>query len=174
MGWSDWLSNCGTLAAVAIVVGEYTDDLLPFLSGAERVIAISVILFFALLQSRGIDWGSRIQVVTAMIKTLAFMILVCACFAIGGHSGASGASHSIASDAPSFAGGWLLMVALMKAMQAVFYSIDGWHGVIYLGGEVKEPEKSVPRSIFISVFSHALNKNFFNKLTIFFAALPSP
>ncbi len=153
VGWSDWLSNCGTLAAVAIVVGEYTDDLLPFLSGVEKPIAISVILFFALLQSRGVDWGSKIQVVTAMVKTIAFFVLVVACFTLGSHPGASGHPETLSSNAPALAGGWLMVVALMKAMQAVFYSIDGWHGVIYLGGEVKEPEKSVPRSIFISVFS---------------------
>lgn len=38
VGWSDWLSNCGTLAAVAIVVGEYTGDLIPVLDNYEKAI----------------------------------------------------------------------------------------------------------------------------------------
>ena len=33
VGWSDWLSTCGTTAAVAIVVGEYTTVLFPGLAG---------------------------------------------------------------------------------------------------------------------------------------------
>jgi APA family basic amino acid/polyamine antiporter len=31
VGWSDWLSTCGTAAAVAIVIGEYSGELIrPF------------------------------------------------------------------------------------------------------------------------------------------------
>src|SRR5260370_2510539 len=29
VGWSDWLSTCGTLAVIAMVVGEYTAELIP-------------------------------------------------------------------------------------------------------------------------------------------------
>ena len=34
VGWSDWLSSCGTLAAVAIVIGEYSGKLFRALGGA--------------------------------------------------------------------------------------------------------------------------------------------
>jgi len=34
VGWSDWLSTCGTAAAVAIVISEYTGHLLPVFAGA--------------------------------------------------------------------------------------------------------------------------------------------
>src|ERR1700676_4445236 len=46
VGWSDWLSSCGTLAAVAIVIGEYTGKLIPALDGGDKTIkaiAVSVI-----------------------------------------------------------------------------------------------------------------------------------
>src|SRR5262249_18618389 len=39
VGWSDWLSTCGTLAAIAMVVGEYTSDLVPALAGKSKAIA---------------------------------------------------------------------------------------------------------------------------------------
>jgi APA family basic amino acid/polyamine antiporter len=41
----------------------------------------------------------------------------------------------------------------MLGLQAVFYSIDGWDGVVYFGEEVREPGCDVPRAIFGSVFS---------------------
>lgn len=151
VGWSDWLANCGTLAAVAIVVGEYIEELIPSTMGYMRIIAISTIVSFAVLQSRGVNWGSRIQVVTAVMKTFAFLILVLACFIVGPQAHAV-----VTSSAPPdlhLSSGWPLIVAMMLALQAVFYSIDGWHGVIYLGEEVKDPVHDVPRSIFISVFS---------------------
>src|ERR1700737_1438092 len=39
VGWSDWLSTCGTLAAVGIVIGEYSGKLFPVLDGHVKVIA---------------------------------------------------------------------------------------------------------------------------------------
>ena len=36
VGWSDWLSSCGTLAAVAIVIGEYSAKLVPALAGSDQ------------------------------------------------------------------------------------------------------------------------------------------
>jgi APA family basic amino acid/polyamine antiporter len=38
-------------------------------------------------------------------------------------------------------------------LQAVVYTIDGWDGVVYVAGEVRNPGRDVPRAIFGSVFS---------------------
>lgn len=149
VGWSDWLSSCGTLAAVSIVVGEYSQILLPALSGRERELAVAVIVLFALLQWRGIKWGSSIQVVTAALKTIAFLVVAAACFYVGHGAGAPGFSTGSLELKPS----WVLFSAMMLGLQAVFYTIDGWHGVIYFSEELKDPAKDVPRSIFSSVFA---------------------
>src|SRR5713226_672159 len=50
VGWSDWLSTCGTAAAVAIVIGEYSGELIPPLAGHVKLIAVVVIVGFFLLQ----------------------------------------------------------------------------------------------------------------------------
>ena len=50
VGWSDWLSSCGTLAAVAIVIGEYSGKLITSLAGTEKTIAVAVIVGFGILQ----------------------------------------------------------------------------------------------------------------------------
>src|SRR5262249_50770147 len=50
IGWSDWLSTCGTLALISMVVAEYTIVLPPRLADHEKKVALVVVLFFALLQ----------------------------------------------------------------------------------------------------------------------------
>lgn len=152
VGWSDWLSSCGTLAAVAIVIGEYSAKLVTALAGTEKTIAVSVIVGFGILQWRGVRWGSRAQLLTAAMKTAAFVILVIACFVFGG----SAHRASFVADTVTkltLPRGWPLAVAVMLGLQAVFYTIDGWDGVIYFGEEVRNPGKDVPRAIFGSVFS---------------------
>ena len=153
VGWSDWLSTCGTAAAVAIVISEYTGHLFSVLNGPAKVkiISVSIIVGFGVLQWRGVRWGGNTQLLTAAVKTIGFLILAVACFLKGSpaHQLAlqSAASHAVS---PS---GWPLAVAFMLGLQAVFYTIDGWDGVIYFGEEVRDPGRDVPRAIFGSVVS---------------------
>src|SRR5262249_29410177 len=82
IGWSDWLSTCGTLAIISLVVGEYTSILVPQLAGRDKSVALAVILMFAALQWRGIRWGSFTQNLTSLMKTLVFAAIAIAAFTI--------------------------------------------------------------------------------------------
>jgi basic amino acid/polyamine antiporter, APA family len=156
VGWSDWLSTCGTAAAVAIVIAEYSGSLIPALAGPAKIkiAAVSVIAGFFILQWNGLRWGSGTQLVTAALKTVAFVIVVGACFLFGGH--AREASQTMVGGtgaaAPTLKSGWPLVVAFMLALQQVLYTVDGWDGVVYFGEEVRDPGRDVPRAIFGSVF----------------------
>jgi APA family basic amino acid/polyamine antiporter len=151
VGWSDWLSTCGTAAAVSIMIAEYTRDFFPVLAGREPMIAVGIICVFFFLQWRGIRWGSGTQLVTSTIKAACFLLLVAACFALGGHARA--ATASIAGSPPAIPTGWPFIIAIILSLQAVVYTIDGWDGVVYVAGEVRNPGRDIPRAIFGSVFS---------------------
>ena len=149
VGWSDWLSTCGTAAAVGIVIGEYSGELIPAFAGHVKLIAVLVILGFFILQWRGIKWGSGTQLVTAAIKTFAFVIVVAACFLLGGHAHTASSASTVA--APPLPAGWPLALAVLLGLQAVFYTIDGWAGILYFGEEIRNPGRDIPRGIFGSV-----------------------
>ncbi len=153
VGWSDWLSTCGTAAAVAILISEYSGHLFPILAGNTRVeiLSIAIICGFGVLQWRGIRWGSGAQLSTAAMKTGAFLILVIACFLLGGP--AHKAAIESASSSLPLPVGWPMAIAIMLGLQAVIYTIDGWDGIIYFGEEVRQPGRDIPRAIFGSVFS---------------------
>jgi len=153
VGWSDWLSTCGTAAAVAIVIAEYSGHLFPVLSGNRNIeiISVAIICGFGVLQWRGIRWGSGAQLSTAALKTGAFLILVIACFLLGGP--AHKAAMQSGSSSLPLPTGWSLAIALMLGLQAVIYTVDGWDGIIYFGEEVRHPGRDIPRAIFGSVLS---------------------
>lgn len=150
VGWSDWLSTCGTAAAVAIVIGEYSAELIAPLAGHVKMIAVVIIVGFFILQWRGIKWGRGTQLITAAIKTFAFVIVVATCFLWGGHARAAAGTVSGAA-VPPLPSGWPLALAILFGLQAVFYTIDGWDGIIYFGEEVRNPGRDIPRAIFGSV-----------------------
>lgn len=147
VGWSDWLSTCGTTAAVSILIGEYLGVLFPRLEGQTVAFAAAVALIFASLQWRGVLWGSRIQNLTSLLKALAFIALVVACFALGG------GQTDVGQVEPQIPEGLPLLAALVLALQSVIYTYDGWNGVIYFSEEVKEPARDIPRSLFLGVLS---------------------
>src|ERR1044071_3979552 len=55
VGWSDWISSCGSTAAVSLLIGTFSGALFPALEGKAALIAAAVAIFFALLQWHGID-----------------------------------------------------------------------------------------------------------------------
>ena len=140
VGWSDWISTCGTTAAVSLVIGTFSGALIPALYGKAPAIAAGVAILFALLQWRGITWGSKIQNFTSLVKALAFLVLIVAAFILGG----GGTFTSPQPQTTSI----VTVSAVILSLQAAIYTYDGWSGVVYFSEEVKNPGRDIPRSLF--------------------------
>ncbi|HEX5833832.1 MAG TPA: APC family permease [Pyrinomonadaceae bacterium] len=139
VGWSDWISSCGSTAAVALVVGTFSGALIPSLNGKGPAVAATVAIVFAVLQWRGIVWGSTIQNFTSLLKALAFFALIAAAFILGG-DGALTSSQTYSTSAVTLA-------AVVTSLQAAIYTYDGWSGVIYFSEEVQHPGRDIPRAL---------------------------
>ena len=165
VGWSDWLAHCIGLAWVATTAGEYGQLLLPGLP--PRALAMLVVVVFALIQWRGVRAGSASQELLSLVKTVAFLLLVIACFllpavapeslavdqsaapaavAVAAASAASGAVAASAA-APAAQASPALLLGAMAALQAVITTYDGWASPIYFAEEFQQPERDLPRSL---------------------------
>ena len=140
VGWSDWISSCGSTAAVALVIGTFAGALFPALDGRAVPIAAAVAIIFALLQWRGIVWGSNIQNTTSLLKALAFLLLIVAAFLFGGNGGSFTGSQTAAAPV-------ITMAAIVLSLQSAIYTYDGGAGVIYFSEEVENPARNIPRSL---------------------------
>jgi APA family basic amino acid/polyamine antiporter len=145
VGWSDWMSTCATIAVISMVVGEYSGVLIPALATKAKAVALTVTVFFALLQWRGIRWGSFTQNITSLLKVLAFVAFVVLAFLYR-------PAATVATSMP-VAGGLALLAAIVLALQGVLYTYDGWYGIVYFGGEIQNPKRDVTRSMFGGVLS---------------------
>ncbi|HEX6649786.1 MAG TPA: APC family permease [Pyrinomonadaceae bacterium] len=147
VGWSDWISTCGTTAAVSLVIGTFSGALIPALDGKAPAIAAAVAIFFAVLQWRGIVWGSNVQNFTSLLKAVAFFLLIVAAFILGG-GGSLTRSEPHATSFVTFS-------AIILSLQTVIYTYDGWNGVIYFSEEVKNPGRDIPRALLGGVLTIA-------------------
>jgi APA family basic amino acid/polyamine antiporter len=139
VGWSDWISTCGSMAAACLVVGEFSVALFPGLGDRAAPIAAAAVVVFTLAQWRGIRWGRDIQNITSALKAVAFVFLAAAAFSIGGH-----ATSPVAVTPPA---GLALAGAVVLSLQSVIYTYDGWSATIYFSEEVEHPGRDIPRSL---------------------------
>ena len=160
VGWSDWISTCGSAAAVSLLIGRFTGLLFPRLNGNDTIIATLVTCFFALLQWRGINWGSSTQNITSLLKALAFLLLIVTGFVFGGH----GATATSALPLPV---GLAFVTAIVISLQNVIYTYDGWTGVIYFSEELTDPGREVPRAMFSGVLTVILIYLFVNAALLY-------
>jgi basic amino acid/polyamine antiporter, APA family len=140
VAWTDWIATSASVAAIAIVFAESAAAVWPALAGVEATVAAAVVLLFMLLQWKGVRTSGRVQVATSAAKTLAFGILVVACFMAG-----SAAESAAARVAPT--------IGIIIALQSVIYTYDGWTAVLYMAGEIKNPGREIPRSMLLGLGS---------------------
>ena len=146
VGWSDWISTCGTTATVSIVIAEFSTELLPALRGSVPLLAGTVAAIFAAAQWRGIREASATQNVTTVLKGSAFAVLIIAALAFGDSGAMAGATRTSVTSG-------FTAVAFVLALQAVIYTYDGWTGVVYFSEEIRDPGREIPRALFLGVVS---------------------
>jgi APA family basic amino acid/polyamine antiporter len=144
VGWSDWISTCGTIALGAMVFTEYLEPLVPAIQGRRAAVGVLLVLAFAVLLWRGIRIGDLSQQILSALKSAAFGVLIGVCLVAP-----VPAAEAIAP--PTFASGAALVTAAVLAVQAVIYTYDGWHGPLYFGEELKNSGRGIPRAMVLGV-----------------------
>ena len=142
VGWTDWLATCGSMAAVAVVLAEYAEPLMPGVTGDGVMTASAVVVGFALLQWRGIRIGATAQQITSLLKALALVALAGVVLVMSIDSKPLPPVTALAAP-PGFASAGAVIIALQSAI----YTYDGWTGPIYFGEELRDPARDIPRAM---------------------------
>ena len=110
----------------------------------SKLLAVLVILGFSLLHSRGVVLGAAVQNGLTLLKVLLVAGLIVAGFSVG-----EGNFENLKSTQPfhfDFAGWKSVGLSLMFVM----FAFSGWNSATYIGSEIREPGKVIPRSLLIS------------------------
>ncbi len=162
-GWVFFLVvQTGFLAAVSVAFARYvgvlvpminTDPLFPLLGDiamtSEKLLAIGCLVVLTVYNSLGIKYGAFLQNVFTSMKVLALLILIIVGLAFGQNLWGGGAelNWSLAAPAGSTGAemGFLAMIAI--ASVGPLFSSDAWNYVTFIGGEVKNPHKVLPKAL---------------------------
>ena len=144
VGWNDWLSSCASVAALAILEGEALAALVPTLAPHTVLVASVALAMTTIVLLRGVRDSDRAQRTTSLLKALVLLALVAACFywRLMYPGAVSPAAPAIATPA-----GFALLAAMVAALQGIIFAYDGWTGIVYFSGEVRDPGRQIPRAL---------------------------
>ena len=186
-GWTLFLViQTGTIAAVAVGFSRFLGVMWPAISpnawivppialsekyaislSLQQLVALLLILFLTLLNTRGLKLGKLIQNVFTSAKTLALAALILAGVFVGRNAAAIHANFSgiwtlhdpqtiepgadwLKSFIPSVtaaSGAFGLLIAFGVSQVGSLFSADAWNNITFTAGEVKNPRRDIPISL---------------------------
>ena len=127
----------------------YIGDLYPLKDFGVKMLAIAIILSLTWLNVRSLRAGSYFQNLSTILKVGVIGALVFGIFL----SGKGSALHFIQSTStihPDLLGG------IVAAMTGAFFAYDGWINVSSMAGEIRDPQRNIPRSLWVGVLTCVL------------------
>ncbi|MEP7264718.1 MAG: amino acid permease [Bacteroidota bacterium] len=143
--WQTCIQAPLVVASGAIGFAQYFGYLVELSSVEKKIISGLLVIFLTFLLYRKIDSIGRIGTFLwiGVIATLLWIIL-------GGITHGNFAGPIIEMTQSPVTGS-LFFMALGQASVKTIYSYLGYYNVCHLGGEIINPEKNIPRSMFLSI-----------------------
>jgi len=169
-GWTLFLViQTGSIAAVGVAFAKFSGVLMPWISednvlfsigsfhfNTTQLAGILMIAFLTWINTRGIVTGKTIQNIFTSTKTLAlFGFIVVGLIALKG-SGSWDSNREAFWEASQVSAdgsivplaGFALLIAMGTAMVGSLFASDAWYNITYISGEVINPKRNLPLSLF--------------------------
>ncbi len=154
--WAElWVIRPGAYGAIGITASAYTlrtlgldpsgviSTLGPIEIRAEQLLGAGYIILVGAVNYFGIHRGAVLQNLSTVFKVGALALLVIVGFALGSEAANLPAGGIFAQRAAVGLSPFLL------AMVAILWAYDGWADLAFVGGEVVNPQKILPRALLI-------------------------
>ena len=138
VGCSDWISSAASMSLVTIALSEIATPMLGLSPSRTVAVATVLLVVFTGLNAIGTRTSDKSQQLLSTLKVLLLVVLVGACLSVAAPDAAP--SLPMPTGAP-------MIAALMLSAQSVIFTYDGWNAVTYLGGEMSDSAKQVPRAM---------------------------
>ena len=135
-GWISLLVGFSApLAAAAVGFGEYTKSWWPGVT--PRVTGTALLVLLAGIHAMHVRRGAWVQNAAVFAKLVLFAVFL-------GFGASQLPSPGPEADSPTTPIG-----AFGLALVWVSFSYSGWNAAVYLGGEIRDPERNLPRSLML-------------------------
>ncbi|WP_395060718.1 APC family permease [Flavobacterium sp.] len=173
-GWTVFtVIQTGVIAAVAVAFANYSAVFFPVLENKlftlgesyafsnKQILAMVSIVLLTYINTKGVQSGKTIQLIFTLAKMFALFALIILGLYVGLQTDVLSnnfahmweASKTVLNTDGTVTVTKLAGVALLGAMGATIinslFSSDAWNNVTFIAGEIKDPKKNIPRSLFL-------------------------
>jgi basic amino acid/polyamine antiporter, APA family len=147
-GWISLIIGFSLAAAMSSITAvNYINKLSPdgIITGIwlPKLAAAGIIVFFSILHAVGVQKGSLVQNILTIVK-----LMVVFCFiAMGFYMADWTQGARLAADYGVTGGSSPLKWG--ASLTIIMYAYSGWNGTAYIAGEIRNPEKNLPRALFL-------------------------
>jgi len=171
-GWASFIViNTAAIAAIAFVFAQYFEYFihLPRFSGeiehslhiylpgigklyllenfGVKSLAILLIVIISFINYRSMKAGGAVLLLSTILKVAALLLLVFFIFFSGKGSFSNFFTNSVDRD-PSFKA---TVTGFIAATSGALAAFDGWNNLGMVAGEIKSPQKNIPRGLFVGI-----------------------
>ncbi len=142
------ISNAASVAGVALIGSEYLAPLVFENGGtnfSKSLIAMGAIILFYFINLMGLRMSSKTQNVLMLIKISMLLVLIAALFFPQFYNQNPSVLQSEAFNTGS------VLLSFGLALKATSFTYGGYQQTINFGEEVENPQKNIPRGIFIGI-----------------------
>lgn len=171
-GWSVFVvMQTGSISALVYVFAEYAGqfvalpqfpnhtanwsfhvpfigDITPWKDIGTKGLAAAIIILLTAANYVGVKFGGLIQNIFTIAKVAAMAALFVAAFLLPAGGSVANLTTSSAAIHPQ---GFGLLAAIAFALQGAFWGYDGWNKITYIAGEVHNPQRNIPRALFVGM-----------------------
>jgi APA family basic amino acid/polyamine antiporter len=133
-----WIATPGSIAAYAVGTTTFLAGVLPT-DPDSKVVAVSLVAFFTAVNCLPVKAGGWVQTVLTAMK-----VVMIGGLAVGALFFAQGGDWSRVGDTGPGFPGWSAFGAMVLA---ALWAYDGWNNLPMAAGEVRDPQKNLPRAI---------------------------
>lgn len=173
-GWAVFaVVNCAGSAGIAFITSQYLEyffklprfspeieqslvlhiplvgDLLPLHDFGVKMLTVVILCILTFISYRSTKTSGLLMKIFSAAKVAAIILLVGGLFA----SGKGSFSNFIESSEIIKPAGFALVTAFVAACNGALQAYDGCNNMLYLTGEIKDPGRNIPRSLFIGLFA---------------------
>lgn len=141
-GWAELtVIRAAAIGGIASVFASYFGQFVELAPGQEGYVAAAAILVIATLNWVGISYAAVLMNLTTLLKYGALVGLTLLAF-----TGGTGNPANLGLVAP---GSTVTFSLMLTALIKVMWTYDGWSNLSFIGGEVKDPGRNLPRALIL-------------------------
>jgi APA family basic amino acid/polyamine antiporter len=163
-GWSELtVIRASALGAIATIFAEYLGYFLEFTPAQVQYVAAGAIFVMGALNYVGVRTAARFMNVITALKYGSLAGLVLLAFTAG--------DGSLSQLTPAWSSG-LQLSLLGTALISIMWTYDGWADLSFMGGEVKDPGRTLPLALIFGTASIVVVYLLLNFAYIYLVPLP--